>query len=40
MSLKATNQELERITMGTADGSISKDEVLAFFRKHVTKSSK
>jgi len=40
MSLKATNQELERITVGTADGSISKDEVTAFFRKHVIKSDK
>ena len=38
MSLKATNQELERITLGTADGSISKDEVTVFFRKHTVKN--
>ena len=33
--LAATDEELEHLTLGVADGSISKDEAIAFFRKHV-----
>lgn len=33
--LVATDDELEQLTLGVADGSISKDEAIAFFRKHV-----
>jgi len=31
-SLPAGDDELERLTLGVADGSISNDEVLSFFR--------
>ena len=33
--LVATDDELAHLTLGVADGSISKDEAIAFFRKHV-----
>ena len=33
--LAATDDELAQLTLGVADGSISKDEAIAFFRKHV-----
>ncbi len=33
--LVATDDELIHLTLGVADGSISKDEAIAFFRKHV-----
>lgn len=36
--LVASDDELEELTLGVADGSISKDEAIAFFRKHVRKS--
>ena len=32
--LTATDKELEEITLGVADGTVSKDEVVAFFRGH------
>lgn len=34
--LLATNKELEELTLGVADGRISKDDVISFFRGHVT----
>jgi death-on-curing protein len=37
-SLAVTDKELERITVGVADGSVSKKEVVAFFKRHVHKS--
>ena len=37
-SLAATDQELEKITVGVAEGSVSKAEVIAFFRKHTRES--
>ncbi len=33
--LVATDDRLIDLTLGVADGSISKDEAIAFFRKHV-----
>ena len=36
MSLSATDIELEQLTIGIADGSASKDAVVAFFKKHVS----
>lgn len=33
--LNATHLELETLTLGVADGSISKEEVMKFFRHHV-----
>jgi len=33
--LAATNQQLERLTVGISDGALSKKEAVAFFRKHV-----
>jgi death-on-curing protein len=33
--LKATNAQLELLTLGVADGSISKVEATTFFKKHV-----
>ena len=33
--LAATDQELEKLTLGVADSSISKEEATEFFRKHV-----
>jgi len=38
--LKATNVELERLTMGVADGSLSKDAVTEFIRAHVVLSKR
>ncbi len=35
MRLDATNMELEELTLGVADGRLSKDEVTAFFNSHV-----
>ena len=35
MQLVATDDELERITVGVAEGSVTKDEVIEFFRGHV-----
>lgn len=37
-SLSATDDELEQITVGVAEGSVSKKEVIAFFRRHVLES--
>jgi death-on-curing protein len=34
--LKATNAELEEITFGVAAGSVSKQELTAFFEQHVS----
>ena len=34
MRLAAGNREVERLTMGLTGGRISKDETIAFFRKH------
>jgi death-on-curing protein len=36
MELLATNAELVRITRAVADGTLSKAEVVAFFRAHAT----
>lgn len=33
--LKASNRELERLTVGVAQGTLSKDDAVAFFRAHV-----
>lgn len=33
--LQATNSQLEKLTLGVADSSISKDELTGFFNKHV-----
>ncbi len=33
--LIASKADVERLTLGVADSSISKDEAIAFFRKHV-----
>jgi len=33
--LDAANQELEELTLGVAGGEISKEETIAFFRRHV-----
>ncbi|MFH2000178.1 MAG: hypothetical protein ABIK28_10880 [Planctomycetota bacterium] len=35
MQLIATDDELEKITMGVADGSVTKDEATEFFQKHI-----
>lgn len=35
MTLKATNKELEILTLGVADGSVPKDKVVDFFVEHV-----
>ena len=35
MQLIATDDELERITIGVAEGSLTKDDALEFFRRHV-----
>jgi death-on-curing protein len=32
--VKATQKELVQITLGVAEGRVSKDEVVAFFRDH------
>ena len=34
--LSASDEELEKLTMDVASGSLTKGEVLAFFEKHVT----
>jgi death-on-curing protein len=36
-SLSATDDELERLTVGVADGTVSKREAAAFFRRHVSR---
>lgn len=33
-SLEANDEELERLTLGVAEGSLSKDEAVLFFRQH------
>jgi prophage maintenance system killer protein len=38
LRLAATNAELEELTIGMAAGRISKDDTVAFFRKHVAAS--
>jgi len=35
MRLAATDEELEKLTLGLASGGVSKDQVTAFFRDHV-----
>ena len=35
MRLAATDEELEELTLGLAEGAISKDEAITFFRRHV-----
>lgn len=35
MRLAATNEEVEGITRGVAEGRMLKDDVIAFFRRHV-----
>lgn len=34
LRLKATNREFERLTLGVADGTVSKDDAVEFFRRH------
>jgi death-on-curing protein len=36
LNLSAANPEVEELTFRVADGRAGKDEVIAFFRKHVT----
>ena len=36
--LNATNLQLEVLTLGVADSSVSKDEVTIFFKKHVRRT--
>lgn len=36
-SLAATNRELEHLTLGVADGSVSKGETIVFFKRRVKK---
>jgi len=36
--LRATNREVERLTLAVAEGASSKKEVVAFFRRHVADS--
>ena len=36
--LAASDKELEELTLGVADSSLSKDDAIAFFRKHVRKA--
>jgi death-on-curing protein len=38
MLLNASNKELEKLTLEVAQGKVSKDEAIAFFRKHVAES--
>ena len=33
--LKATNKELEKLTMGIAEGTFSKQQTMEFFKEHV-----
>jgi death on curing protein len=35
LRVPATNQEMERLTLGVADGGISKQQLTDFFRTHV-----
>jgi prophage maintenance system killer protein len=35
LALAATNEELQRLTVGVADGTVAKEQVAAFFRRHV-----
>ncbi|MBU0754361.1 MAG: type II toxin-antitoxin system death-on-curing family toxin [Planctomycetes bacterium] len=35
MDIKATDDELERITIGVAEDTVTKDEVIIFFQKHI-----
>ncbi len=35
MQLIATDDELERLTIGVAEGSLTKDDTIEFFRRHV-----
>lgn len=35
--LNATDEELEVLTLGIADSSLSKEDAIAFFRRHVRK---
>lgn len=37
MSLKASDEELERLTLDVAEGKVSKDATVTFFKKHITK---
>lgn len=37
LRLKAKNRQLERLTLGVARGEVSKDQAVAFFRKHVAR---
>ena len=36
--LAASDKELEELTLGVADSSLSKEVAIAFFRKHVRKA--
>jgi death-on-curing protein len=40
MCLIASDDELERVTVGVADGKVSKKEVTALFKKWIAKSGK
>ena len=40
MRLKATGRQLENLTLGVARGKVSKDEVVAFFRRHVARGAR
>ena len=35
LALAATNEELQQLTVGVADGTVAKGQVAAFFRRHV-----
>jgi death-on-curing protein len=37
-SLSATNRELEHLTLGVADGTVSKGEAIKFFKRHVKRA--
>lgn len=37
--LKATDADLERITLGVAEGTVSKKELTAFFRRHARRAA-
>jgi death-on-curing protein len=36
--LAAVNDDLERLTLAVADGSLSKNSVIAFFRRHISRA--
>ena len=38
MRLTATNEELENLVLGVAEGRVSKEMVVAFLRRHAVKS--